>query len=120
MNPFHWLFGGRSVRSSVLALYKRGLANDEKHDPQAALEAYTAAIDLQDAPEDVRAMALYNRALLLAAAGETVKAIADLHALLAIPLPLREVKSAARRRLDRMQHQHDARVAVHREARPSM
>ena len=119
MNPFHWLFGGRSVRSSVLSMYKRGLAKAEKHDRQGALEAYTAAIELQDAPEDVRAMALYNRALVFAAAGETTKAVADLQALLAIPVPLREIKSAARRRLDRMHRQHDAGITARPNTRAS-
>ena len=119
MNPFRWLLGGRSARSSVLSLYKRGLAKTEKHDRQGALEAYTAAIDLQDAPEDVKAMALYNRALVLASAGETAKAVADLHALLAIPVPLHEIKSAAKRRLDRMQRQHDAGVTARPDTRAS-
>lgn len=117
MNWLKWLFGGRSVRSAMLSLYKRGLARAEKHDPDGAMEAYTAAIDLPDAPDDVKAMALYNRALLFAAAGESAKAVADLNAVLSLPTVLREVKTAARRRLDRMQRQHDASVAARPDTR---
>ena len=119
MNFFHWLIAGHSARSAVLSHYKRGLARAEKHDERGAMEAYTAAIDLPDAPEDVRAMALYNRALLFAAAGKTAKAVADLNAVLAIPLPLHDVKTAARRRLGRMQHHHNATAAVRLNARAS-
>ncbi|MCI0364496.1 MAG: hypothetical protein L0219_11465 [Phycisphaerales bacterium] len=117
MNFLHWLIGGCTVRSSVLSLYKRGLARAERHDEQGAMEAYTAAIDLPDAPDDVKAMALYNRALLFAAAGKTAKAIGDLNAVLAVSAPLRDVKTAARRRLARMQRQHDAIAAVRLSAR---
>jgi hypothetical protein len=50
-------------------------------------------------------MALYNRALLFTAADNFSAAVDDLNAVLAMQDPLREIKLAARRRLDRMQHQ---------------
>ena len=107
MGIFSWLTGRRSVRGSVLALYKRGLSRAVKHDPDGAMEAYSAAIKQPDAPEDLKAMALYNRALLFAAEGEDAKAVADLEAVLATPAELREIKAAAKRRLERMQHRKD-------------
>jgi len=106
MGLFTW-FTSRSVRGAVLALYKRGLSRAEMHDPDGAMEAYSAVINRSNAPDDVKAMALYNRALLFAAAGENAKAVADLEAVLAIPVALREIKSAARRRLERMHRRSD-------------
>ena len=108
MNLFYWLIGGRSVRSAVLSLYKRGLARAEKHDDAGAMEAYTAVIDLPDAPEDVKAMVLYNRALLFAAAGRTDKALADLQTVMEMPMPMHGIKLAARRRLERLHHRQEA------------
>jgi tetratricopeptide (TPR) repeat protein len=103
MNFFKWLKRGTSVHDVVLSLYKRGLASAMKHDQQGAKEAYTTAIDMRDAPGDLRAMALYNRALLYAAANQIPEAIQDLNAVLAMTAPLHKVKSAARQKLDRMQ-----------------
>ena len=103
MNFFKRLTRGNSVHDVVLSLYKRGLASAMKHDQKGARDAYTAAIDMPDAPTDLRAMALYNRALLYAATKEIPKAIQDLNAVLAMTTPPHKVKSAARRKLDRMQ-----------------
>jgi hypothetical protein len=88
-----------------MSFYKRGLRRTEKHDQQGAMEDFTAAIESPGAPNDLRAMALYNRALLFAAADKSSEAVDDLNAVLAMADPLREIKLAARRRLDRMQHQ---------------
>lgn len=105
MSFIRYLFGGRSARSVALSLYKRGLKCTKKNDPQGAMESFTAAIDSPGAPDDLRAMALYNRALLLAALDKYSAAVADLNAVLAMTDALREIKLAARRRLDRMLHQ---------------
>lgn len=105
MGVIQWLFGGRSARSVALSRYKRGLRCIKKNDPHGAMENFTAAIDAPDAPDDLRAMALYNRALLFAALDEYSAAVDDLNAVLAMADPVREIKLAARRRLDRMQHQ---------------
>jgi hypothetical protein len=103
MNLFKWLTHANSVHDVVLSLYKRGLASAMKHDQKGARDAYTAAIDMLDAPADLRAMALYNRALLYAAANEMSKAVHDLNAVLAMTAAPHKVKSAARQRLHRMQ-----------------
>jgi hypothetical protein len=105
MNLFRWLFGGRSARSVALAFYKRGLRCTKKHDQHGAMECFTAAVESPGAPNDVRAMALYNRALLFTADDDFSAAVDDLNAVLAMPDPLRDIKLAVRRRLDRMQHQ---------------
>jgi hypothetical protein len=104
MNLFGWHLWPQSVRSEVLSLYKEGLALAEKHDSEGAMIAYTSAIERAGAPHDIRAMALYNRALLLAAAGNTKLALADLREVMELPILQREIKLAARRRVDRLQH----------------
>jgi hypothetical protein len=105
MNIFQWLMHPQSVRGAVLLLYKRGLAKGKKHNQQGAMDDYTAVIDMPDVPADVRAMALYNRALLYAGKKDFCSATDDLKAVLAMELPIRDIKSAARRTLDRMQRQ---------------
>jgi hypothetical protein len=102
-----WLWP-RSIRSEVLSLYKLGLSRTEKRDPKGAMDAYTSAIEQPEAPDDVKAMALYNRALLLAAEGNTIRALADLQSIIKMPSALRGVKLAARRRLERLQHRQEA------------
>jgi len=114
MNLFKWRIWPRSVRSEVMSLYKEGIARAEQHDAKGAMAAYTLAIERTDAPEDVKAMALYNRALLFAAVGNTQLALDDLKTIMELPNPQRDVKLAARRRVDRLQHRLAAAVRVNR------
>jgi len=107
MNLFRRLWP-RSIRNHVLSLYKTGITRAENDDHRGAMEAYTQAIESADAPDDLRAMALYNRALLLAADGDIAQALADLRCVMAMPGQLADVKLAARRRLERLQHRLDA------------
>jgi hypothetical protein len=107
MNLFRRWFWRGSVRNEVLSLYKQGMARAEKKDPKGAMEAFNSAIDRPNAPHDVRAMALYNRALLFAADGNSDKALTDLNAIIEMPIPMQGVKLAARRRLDRLQHRRE-------------
>lgn len=107
MKLFQWLYAWRSIRSEAMHLYRHGLARDKKGDSDGALAAYSSAITLADAPDDVKAMALYNRALLFAARGDRHKAAADLNAVMAMPTSVRGVTAAARRRLERLQHRQD-------------
>lgn len=106
MNPkssaFDWLSGFFTTRGKVLALYRRGMAKAEKHDHRGALEAYDAAIKIADSPADVRAMALYNRALVYAAVGEDGKATADLELVLAMEESFINIKTMAKQKLARM------------------
>ena len=104
MKLLGWHLWPRSARTEALSLYKEGLTRAEKHDSKGAMVAYTSAIDRPGAPNDIRAMALYNRALLLAAAGNTKLALADLREVMELPILQRDIKVAARRRVDRLQH----------------
>jgi hypothetical protein len=115
MNLLRWILP-RSRRGEVMSLYKRGITRAEKHDAAGAMAAYTSAIEMTDAPEDLRAMALYNRALLLAAKGKTEQALADLKLIIDLPITQRDVKLAARRRVERLEHR---LAAVARANRPA-
>jgi len=117
LNFFRRWIWPRSARNEALSLYKLGLARTGEKDQMGAMGAYTSAIELSEAPDDVKAMALYNRALLFAAAGKTDKALADLKAVMDMPVPLQDIKLAARRRLERLQHQQD--VAAQTNRRPT-
>jgi hypothetical protein len=88
--------------------YRLGLRRDKKGDPAGAMEAYSAAISFENVPDDVKAMALYNRAILFAAKGEREKAATDLNAIMEMSAPVRGVTDAARRRLDRLQRRQEA------------
>jgi|SRR5690349_2441215 tetratricopeptide (TPR) repeat protein len=101
-----WLWP-HSVRGDAMSLYKKGLACSEGKDLTRAMEAYTSAIELPDTPDDVKAMALYNRALVLAASGAIDKALVDLELVMELPVPLHVIKLAARRRLERLKNRRD-------------
>ncbi|MBC8356929.1 MAG: hypothetical protein H8E66_33575 [Planctomycetes bacterium] len=103
MNVFKLLTGRFSSRGKALAFYKRGMASSKEHDHQSAIDDYTTAIGLQDVPLDVKAMALYNRALVYAAMGDDAKATADLDAVLDMETALPKIKAEAKRKLVRMQ-----------------
>ncbi len=109
MRILHWLHGHLSTRGKGLSLYRRGMQRAVSHDNQGAIEDYTATISLADIPSDLKAMALFNRALVYSAAGENDKATVDLQVVLAMAEPLVNVKCEARRKLGRMQR----RVETH-------
>ena len=60
------------------------MAQARRHDYEGALTSYTAAIELLGIPADVKAMALFNRALAHVADGEDSKGVSDLEAVLAM------------------------------------
>jgi hypothetical protein len=111
MNILKWIGWWQSARGSAMSSYKRGLWRTKTNDPQGAMSDFTAAIEQRDVPADVKAMALYNRALLFAATHDTQKADNDLKAVLAIASPLPEIKLAARRRLERVRNRTIAEAA---------
>lgn len=99
MNVFRWLTRLFSNRAKALSFYKRGMEKARSHNHQGAIGDYTATIDMPRAPANMIAMALYNRALAYAAAGDKVKATADLNTILPMLGVPAQVKAEARRRL---------------------
>lgn len=105
MSVFTWLKSLFSNRGKALLLYRRGMARAKKRDHEGAILDYTAAIDMPNAPPDVVAMALYNRALAYAAEEGNPKAIDDLRKVLAMTKTPAGIKTEARRKLERMKRQ---------------
>ena len=103
MNVLRWLMGPFSNRGKALSAYKRGMARAKKHDHQGAIDNYTATIGTPDTPANLKAMALYNRALVYAAVGEDPKVTKDLSDILAMTEAPDSVRIEARRKLVRMQ-----------------
>lgn len=84
MNALDWFAGHFSNRGKALSLFKRGIAKEKKHNNQGAIDDFTTTIGMPHAPTDVKAMALYNRALVYAAAGEIQDAAQDMNVVLAM------------------------------------
>jgi hypothetical protein len=72
------------------------------HKHTAAIDDYTSVIDLKGAPGDVRAMALYNRALVYYAKGNESDAMSDLNQVMGMAAAGERVRTEARRQLVRM------------------
>ncbi len=107
MNLFYRVIGCFSKRQQAFWLYRRGGSSAKKHDHQSAIEHYTTVIAMAAPPADLRAMSLYNRALVFAATDDTKKAIADLRSVLASPGAPEDVKTEATRKLVRIQQRAD-------------
>ena len=99
MNTLSWLKTRFSSRGKALLLYRRGMARAKRHNHPGAIGDYTAAIDMLDAPSDVKAMARYNRALVHVATGDYRLGLDDLDALLADDEAPANVKRMARQKL---------------------
>jgi hypothetical protein len=81
------------------------MAKARRHDHQGAINDYTTTIGMPDTPADVKAMALYNRALVLVAEGEVPKGARDLDEVLSMKETLVNIKTMARQKLSRMDSQ---------------
>lgn len=75
------------------------MAYANANSPVAAIESYTNAIELPDAPGDVVAMAIFNRALALVACGDFAQGVDDLGTVLEMPSAPEKVKRLARQKL---------------------
>jgi adenine C2-methylase RlmN of 23S rRNA A2503 and tRNA A37 len=105
MKLLRWLQDSLFVRNKALRDYRRGMVRARRKDHGEALANYTAAIDAADVPPDVKAMALYNRALVHVATGNDAKGIDDLDAVLAMDgaMVIVNVKTMARQKLAKME-----------------
>jgi tetratricopeptide (TPR) repeat protein len=101
-------------RGKALSLYRRGMGRANEHDHDGAIRDYTAAIEMQAVPPDVKAMTLYNRALAYAAAGDDAKASGDLQAVLALAEAPADVKTACRQKLERMRRRSERNISSSR------
>ena len=99
MKRFHWIKSFFTRRGKSLSLYRRGMALAKAHDHQGAIDEYTAAIELEDVPADVKAMALFNRGLVHMAAGDYRRSVEDLDEVLVMDEAPENVKAMARHKL---------------------
>ena len=103
MTFFDWFKNHFSQRKRAMAIYRRGIARANEHDNRGALDDYSAVIEMDAAPADIRAMALYNRSVVHGANRDDAQAVCDLEMLLEMPAASAAVKTEARRKLLRMQ-----------------
>lgn len=108
MSFLGWLKGKFSRRQMTLALYRSGMQKAKKDDHAGAISDYTASIGASDIPADVKAMALYNRALSYSHIDEIDKAEKDLEAVLKLPGAPEKIKVAASQRQQRLRRRADA------------
>lgn len=85
-----------------MSLYRRGMGRAKKHDHQGAIDDYSEMIEMEDAPSDIVAMALYNRALVYVASGQDQLATNDLNRVLTLNAGHVNVRTMAKQMLFRM------------------
>jgi hypothetical protein len=102
MSFMTWVNTRLSQRGKALSLYQGGMEKAKTRDYEGAIADYSAAIQMPKIPADVRAMAIYNRALAYSAIHEDTKAAEDLGDLLQTPGLPENIKTAAEQRRERM------------------
>jgi hypothetical protein len=102
MGLMRWLSSLVSRRGKALSTYRAGMAKAKKNDFLGAIADYSKAIGASDIPADVKAMAIYNRALAYAAINEDKKAADDLAAMLKMPGLPENIATQARQRRERI------------------
>jgi hypothetical protein len=102
MNFLGWIAGCFSDREKALSLYRRGMAKAKRRNHQGALCDYTSTLGIPGLPTDVKAMVLFNRALVFVASGERQKGIGDLDSVLAMDDLLPDVRTMAKIKLEKL------------------
>lgn len=92
-----------TARGRALAKVAKGRVCASKREPDNAIKYYTKVIDTPDSPQDVIAMALFNRALVFTTIGMERRATEDLTTILCMPEAIPKIKKSARDKLVRMQ-----------------
>jgi len=78
------------------------MAKAKKRDYQGAIADYTAALEEPKIPNDVKGMAIYNRALAYSAIHQNENAAADLAAMLQMPGLPDNIRTQAHQRRERL------------------
>ena len=107
MNFTTWVKSCFSHRGKALSLYRSGMAKANKRDYDGAIDDYSAAIRAPNIPTDVKAMALYNRALAYSAIHKDEKSVADLTAVLEMAGLPKNIKTEARERRERIRRRNE-------------
>jgi hypothetical protein len=102
MSFAEWLKSLVSTRGKTLSIYRSGMAKANRRDYKGAIADYSAAIESPEIPPDVKAMAIYNRALAYSAIHQDDKAADDLATVLAMPGLPENIMTAAQQRRERI------------------
>ena len=96
-----WFRSGFSVRYKALRVFRQGKRRAKNGDHVRAIADYTEAIETIAVPTDVKAMALYYRALAYVANGNKDKGVDDLDSVLLMDgaLMVLNIKTMARQML---------------------
>jgi hypothetical protein len=97
-----WVMSCFSRRGKTLSLFQSGIAKANNHDHDGAIADYSAVIRLPHIATEVKAMALYNRALSYSAIHEEAKSNEDLAAVLEMPGLPANVRTHAQQRRERI------------------
>jgi tetratricopeptide (TPR) repeat protein len=97
-----WIQSFLSPRGKAISLYRSGMAKANERDYEGAIADYSAAIEMAKIPADVRAMAIYNRALAYSALNDEVKSVEDLSTLLDLPGVPENIRTAVQQRRERL------------------
>jgi hypothetical protein len=116
MNFTTWLKGFFSHRKQALSLYRSGMVKANNRDYDGAIADYSAAIQVGNIPKDVKAMAIYNRALAYSAIHDDERATDDLATVLETPGLPANIKTHAEQRREWIR-QRDQRRADRAEQR---
>jgi hypothetical protein len=90
-----------SAGGKATAIYQRGMEKAKKRDFAGAIADYTAVIDANHSPADIKAMSHFNRALAYSAEGDHHQAHKDLEVVMAMDAAPHHIKSAAKEKLAR-------------------
>ncbi|MBX3426327.1 MAG: hypothetical protein KF688_11660 [Pirellulales bacterium] len=102
MPLFDWLTKRFSPRIRAAWHYRRGVLEARAGRNDSAIIDYTIAVEMPETAPDVRAMALFNRALAYSTIDDRESAVDDLSRLLEMPAASVQIKTEARRKLLRM------------------
>lgn len=102
MNLIQRLFGQFTARGRALTKISKGRACADNRDSEEALKHYGEVVSSSEAPRDVIAMALFNRALVYTTIGRESDATQDLNTVLNMPESIAEIKRSASDKLVRM------------------
>ncbi len=103
MNFFKRIAAKFTTRGRALAQIEEGMACANNAETDVAIQHYSDVINASESPRDVKAMALFNRALVLTTIGKEKQAAVDLKAILNMPETLARIKKSAADKLVRMQ-----------------
>lgn len=107
MSFIAWMKSWFSHRGKALSLYRSGMAKANKRDYDGAIADYSDSIRAPNIPKDVKAMALYNRALAYSAIHEDEKSAEDLTAVLEMSGLPKNIKMEAQERRERIRRRNE-------------